>query len=183
MKRAMALATRVECDEESDGFGGKSDGNKGARRLTAKRAMVTVTATTWVMATVMRLVGDKEGKGEGGKGDGDGDEGAGGRRRGNGDGGKSGDNGVNGDRRAMAMVTKRVMVTATRVGEVGGRQNGQWRWRQEQWRRRQGWRASNSSQWRGWQAIDSDKGNGNGDGDDVDDGEGDEACGRRSGQG
>jgi len=27
----------------------------------------------------------------------------------------------------MAMATKMVMVTATRVGEVGGRQNGQWR--------------------------------------------------------
>jgi len=31
MKRAMALATRVECDKESDGFGGKSDGNEGGR--------------------------------------------------------------------------------------------------------------------------------------------------------
>jgi hypothetical protein len=29
--------------------------------------MATVTATTWVMATVTRLVGDEEGKGEGGK--------------------------------------------------------------------------------------------------------------------
>ena len=35
MKRAIALATRVECNEESDGFGGKSDGNEGGRRLTA----------------------------------------------------------------------------------------------------------------------------------------------------
>jgi len=32
MKRAMVLATRVlECDEESGGFGGKSDDNKGGR--------------------------------------------------------------------------------------------------------------------------------------------------------
>ena len=31
MKRAMALATRVECDEESDGFGGKSNGNENGR--------------------------------------------------------------------------------------------------------------------------------------------------------
>jgi len=61
MKRAMALATRVECDEESDGFGSKSDGNKGGRRLTATRAMATATATMY----------------------GDGDE-AGGRRRGQG---------------------------------------------------------------------------------------------------
>ncbi len=33
MKRAMSLATRVECDEESDGFGGKSDGNKGGQAI------------------------------------------------------------------------------------------------------------------------------------------------------
>ena len=47
VKRAMALATRVEsCDKESNGFGGKSDGNEGGRRLMATRAMVTVTATT-----------------------------------------------------------------------------------------------------------------------------------------
>jgi hypothetical protein len=78
MKRAMALATRVEsCNKESDGFGGKSDGNEGGRQLMATRAMATVTARTWVTATVTRLAGDKEGKGEGGKGDGDGDEGGG----------------------------------------------------------------------------------------------------------
>ncbi len=61
VKRAMALATRVECDKESDGFGGKSDGNEGGRRLTATRAMATSTATTWVMVMVTRLAGDKEG--------------------------------------------------------------------------------------------------------------------------
>ena len=77
MKRAMALATRVECDEESDGFGGKSDGNEGGRRLMATRAMGMVTAMTWLMAMVKRLAGNEEGKGEGGKGDGDGDEGGG----------------------------------------------------------------------------------------------------------
>jgi hypothetical protein len=81
MKRAMALATRVECNEESNGFGGKSDGNEGGRLLTATRAMATTTATTWVMVMMTRLAGDKEGKGEGGKGGGNGDEG-GGRRRG-----------------------------------------------------------------------------------------------------
>jgi len=64
----------VECDEESNGFCGKSDGNEGGRRLTATRAMAAVTATTWLMAMVTRLAGDEEGKGEGGKGDGDGDE-------------------------------------------------------------------------------------------------------------
>ena len=95
MKWAMALATRVECDEESDGFGGKSDGNEGGRRLTATRAMATVTATTWLMVTVTRLAGDEEGKGEGGKGDGDDDDG-GGRRRGNGNGGKSNGDSNNG---------------------------------------------------------------------------------------
>ena len=38
--------------------------------MTAIRAMAKVTATTWVMATVTRLAGNKEGKGEGGKGQG-----------------------------------------------------------------------------------------------------------------
>ena len=67
---------------------------------------------------VMRLAGNEEGKGKGGKGDGDGDEG-GGWQRGNGDGGKSDGDGNNGGRKGMAMATKMVMVTATRVGEVG----------------------------------------------------------------
>ena len=97
MKRAMALATRVEHNDESDGFGGKCNGNEGGRRSMVTRAMATVTATTWLMATVTRLAGDEEGKGEGGKGDGDGDEG-GGRRRGNVDGGKSDGDGGNGGR-------------------------------------------------------------------------------------
>ncbi len=39
--RAMASATRVVCDEEGYGDGGKSDGNKGGERATATRAMVT----------------------------------------------------------------------------------------------------------------------------------------------
>jgi hypothetical protein len=128
MKRAMALATRVECDEVSDGFGGKCDGNEGGRRLMVTRAMTMVTVTMWLMVTVTRLAGEEEGKGEGGKGDGDGDEG-GGHQRGNVNGGKSNGNGDNGGRRAMVMATKRVMVTATKVGEVGRRRNGQWRWR------------------------------------------------------
>ena len=62
MKRAMALATRVECDEESNGFGGKSDGNEGGRQLTATRAMATVTETKWVMVMVTRLAGNEEGR-------------------------------------------------------------------------------------------------------------------------
>ena len=77
MKRAIALAARVECDQESNGFGGKSDGNEGGRHLMATRVMAMETATTWLMVTVTKLAGDEEGKGEGGKGDGDGDEGGG----------------------------------------------------------------------------------------------------------
>jgi len=67
MKRVMALATRVECDEESDGFGSKSNGNEGGRGLTATRVMTAAMVTTWVMVIVTRLVGYEEGKGEGGK--------------------------------------------------------------------------------------------------------------------
>ncbi len=135
MKWVMALASRVECDGESDGFGGKNHGNKGGTQLAVtSRVLAMVTVKTWVMATVTRLVGGEEGKCEGGKGNGDGDEG-GGRRRGNGNGGKSDGDGDNGGGRAMAMATKRVMVTAARVGKVGGRQIGQWRRQQEQWRR------------------------------------------------
>ena len=100
--------------------------------MMATRAMATVTATTWLMATVTRLAGDEEGKGEGGKGDGNGDEG-GGRQRCNGDGGKSDCDGDNGGRQAMVMAMKRVMVTATRVGEVGRQRNGQRQWQQKGW--------------------------------------------------
>ena len=75
MKRAMVLATRLECDEESNGFGGKSDGNKSGRRLTATRVMAMATVTTWMMVMVTKLAGDEEGKGEGGKGNGDSDDG------------------------------------------------------------------------------------------------------------
>ena len=126
MKRAMALATRVECDKESNGFGGKSNGNEGGRRLTATRVMSTAMAMTWVMVMVTRLAGNKEGKGEGGKGDGGGDDG-GRRQRGNGDGSKSDGDGDNGDGRAMMIVTK---------SEGGGRRNGHWQRRQERWQRR-----------------------------------------------
>ncbi len=35
------VATRVACDEEGDGDGGKSHGDEGGRRVTATRAMVT----------------------------------------------------------------------------------------------------------------------------------------------
>ncbi len=37
----MALVTRVACDEEGDGDGGKSDGDEGSGRATATRVMAT----------------------------------------------------------------------------------------------------------------------------------------------
>jgi hypothetical protein len=55
-KRAMSSATRVDCDEESNGFGSKSNGNEGGRQSTAtKRVIMMVMATTWAMVMVMRL--------------------------------------------------------------------------------------------------------------------------------
>ncbi len=48
------VMTNVSCNKEGGGDGGKSDGNEGGGRATA-------TATTWVMATAMRLVGNEEG--------------------------------------------------------------------------------------------------------------------------
>jgi hypothetical protein len=36
----MALVTRVVCDKEGNGDGGKSNGDKGGRRAMATRAMV-----------------------------------------------------------------------------------------------------------------------------------------------
>ena len=52
------------------------------------------------------------------------------------------------------------------IGDEGGvRRRERWLWRQERWQR-------------GWQAIDSDKGDGDSDGNNVVDGDGDEAGGR-----
>jgi len=58
VKQAMALAMRVEYNEESNGFGGKSNGNEGGRRLTVTRVMATATATstTWVIAVPIASV-------------------------------------------------------------------------------------------------------------------------------
>ncbi len=67
----------MECNKESNGFGSKSNGNEGGRRSMATRPMTMVKATTWVMAMVTRLAGDKEGKGEGCKGDCNSNEGGG----------------------------------------------------------------------------------------------------------
>ena len=41
MTRMMMLVTRVACDEEGDGDGGKSDGNEGGGRAAVTRAMAT----------------------------------------------------------------------------------------------------------------------------------------------
>jgi hypothetical protein len=64
------VVTKVPCNEEGGGDGGKSDGNKEGGRATA--------TATWAMATETRLAGDKEGKCKGNKGNGDGNDG---RRR------------------------------------------------------------------------------------------------------
>ncbi len=45
-EKATVTTTRVECNKKSNGFGGKSDGNKGGGKVTASRAMATVMATT-----------------------------------------------------------------------------------------------------------------------------------------
>jgi hypothetical protein len=62
------IATKVLCNIEGGGNGGKSDGGKGGGQAMA-------TATIWVMATETRLAGDKEGKCKDGKGNGNGNEG------------------------------------------------------------------------------------------------------------
>ncbi len=41
MTRRMAVVTRVVCNEEGDGNGGKSDGDEGGGRAMAMRAMAT----------------------------------------------------------------------------------------------------------------------------------------------
>jgi hypothetical protein len=61
------IATKVSCNKEGGGDGGKSDGNEGGGQATAM-------ATTWAMATVMRLAGDEEGKCKGGTFNSDGNE-------------------------------------------------------------------------------------------------------------
>ncbi len=64
----------MECNKESNSFGGKSNGDKGGGKSIATRAMATVKAATWAMAMVRRLAGDEEGKGKGSKGDCNGNE-------------------------------------------------------------------------------------------------------------
>ncbi len=76
------VGTKVSCNEEGGGDGGKSNGDEGGGRATA-------TATTWAMVTETRPAGDERGKCKGGKGYGDGYEGRW-RRRQRGSGGDSG---------------------------------------------------------------------------------------------
>ncbi len=65
------VMTKVLCNEEGGGNGGKSNGDEGGGQATAM-------ATTWAMATETRLADNEEGKCKGGKGNGNGNEG---RRR------------------------------------------------------------------------------------------------------
>ncbi len=69
---ARVMATKVWCNKEGGGKGGKSNGDEGGGQATA-------TTKTWVMAMGTRLASNKEGKCKGGKGNGNGDEG--GRQR------------------------------------------------------------------------------------------------------
>jgi hypothetical protein len=55
--RAMALATRVACDREGNGDGGKSYGDKGGRQATAMRAMATEKANNNQPATGLTKAG------------------------------------------------------------------------------------------------------------------------------
>ena len=66
MAIAMATATKraMATNRNNAGTGDRKEGGKQA--TAALMPMGRVTATTWVMATVTRLVGNKEGKGEGG---------------------------------------------------------------------------------------------------------------------
>jgi hypothetical protein len=66
-KRAMSLATRVECNEEGNGFSSKSNVDKGGGQAMAIRAMETVRAMTLGMVVATRAAGKKEGNGDGGK--------------------------------------------------------------------------------------------------------------------
>jgi hypothetical protein len=62
--RAMAMAMRVECHKESDGFGSKSNGNEGGNNQLAMGACDRESEGNKVMAMGLRVVGDKEGKGD-----------------------------------------------------------------------------------------------------------------------
>ncbi len=119
MKRVMVMVTRVAGNKTGNGDGNKSDddGDKVGRQATASRvmALATVTRGQWrwrqgwrvtnrvreraarAMETTMRVAGDKEGKG-----------------------GKAMATATRVAGKWMAMATKRVMATKTRLGGAGG---------------------------------------------------------------
>ncbi len=67
----------MECNEEGNGFSGKSNGVESSRQATATKAMATVMAKTWAMAMGTRVAGNKEGNGNIGKSNDDSNEGDG----------------------------------------------------------------------------------------------------------
>ncbi len=62
--RAIATAMRMECHKESDGFGGKSNGNKGGNKQLAMGACDKEVKGGKAMVMGIRVAGDKEGKGD-----------------------------------------------------------------------------------------------------------------------
>jgi hypothetical protein len=64
MNRAVASATRVECHEESNGFGGKSNGNKDGNNQLAMGACDKEGEGGKAMAMEIRAAGNKEGEGD-----------------------------------------------------------------------------------------------------------------------
>ncbi len=60
----MAMAMRVECHKESNGFDGKSNGNKGGNNQVAMGACDKEVKGSKAMAMGVRVVGDEEGKGD-----------------------------------------------------------------------------------------------------------------------
>jgi hypothetical protein len=61
-KRAMVSVTRVECNKESNGFGGKRNGNEGGNNQLAMGAWGEEGKGNKAMAMGIRVAGDKEGK-------------------------------------------------------------------------------------------------------------------------
>jgi hypothetical protein len=62
--RMMATAMRVECHKESDGFGGKSDGNKGGNNQLAMGACDKEVKGGKAITMGIRVAGDEEGEGD-----------------------------------------------------------------------------------------------------------------------
>jgi hypothetical protein len=72
--RAMAMAMRVECDKESNVFGGKSNGDEGGDNQLGRGAFDKEGKGSKAMAMGIRVAGDNEGEGNK-EGDGIGDKG------------------------------------------------------------------------------------------------------------